>query len=198
MSNHIPPSAPEPQPEETSFSDSLDHAPGQPIDLSRRKLAGVGLGVSAIFTLASRPVWASQCTLSGMMSGNLSAPKGEICTGCTPGYWKQDHHLDAWKSTGFKTTDPFNKVFGVTHYVNSKGTPYTLLEVLRKLNGNGDPISTNLGFHAVAALLNAGHPTVKYGYKAGEIINLFQKNLSTPSKLKDALALMNERGCPLN
>lgn len=168
------------------------------VDPSRRKLAGAALGAAAVFTLSSRPVWANQCTISGMMSGNLSAPKGEPCAGCTPGYWMQDQHLDSWVPTGFKTTDKFNTVFGVTQYVRSNGQPYTLLAVMRELNGNGDPISTNLGFHAVAALLNAAHRNVNYGYAAGDIIQLFRNNLSQPAALKDSLAMLNERGCPLN
>jgi len=169
------------------------------IDTSRRKLTGTALGVAAVFTLASRPVWANQCTISGMMSGNLSAPKGPACEGCTPGYWKEDVHLDSWVATGFRTTDKFNTVFGVTQYVKSDGTPYTLLEVMRNLNGNGDPISTNLGFHAVAALLNAAHSSVNYGYTSGEIIILFRNNYSSNgAALKDSLAMLNERGCPLN
>lgn len=169
------------------------------VDTSRRKLAGTALGVAAVFTLSSRPVWANQCTISGMMSGNLSAPQGPACQGCTPGYWKVDVHLDSWPATGFKTTDKFNTVFGVTQYVKTNGTPYTLLEVMRLLNGSGDPISTNLGFHAVAALLNAAHPSVNFGYTSGEIITLFRNNyLNNGAALKDSLAMLNERGCPLN
>ena len=195
MSNRTPHSLPETQSED---SDSLTDAQTKPIDISRRRLTGAGLGVSAIFTLASRPVWANQCTLSGMMSGNLSSPAAQACAGCTPGYWKQSQHLDSWVATGFKTTDRFNKIFGFTQYLKKNGTPYTLLEVMQELNGSGDPISTNLGFHAVAALLNAAHPAVNYGYTVGEIISMCQKNISTPAKLKDSLAMMNERGCPLN
>ena len=177
------------------------------IDQSRRKLNGAALGVAAVFTLASRPVWANQCTISGMASGNLSKPH-ETCGGCTPGYWKQDQHLDSWVPTGFRPLDAidakahtFNAVFGVTQYVRSNGTAYTLLEVMRELNGNGDPISTNLGFHAVAALLNAAHPNVNYGYTSGEIIILFQNNLHRAADLQDSLAKLNDnplRPCPLN
>jgi hypothetical protein len=178
---------------------------GDSIDQSRRKLTGTVLGASAVFTLASRPVWANQCTISGMASGNLSAPK-VTCEGCTPGYWKEDQHLDSWGPTGFvpvskpgMPADTFNDVFKVSQYVRSDGTtPYTLLEVMRECNGNDDPISTNLGFHAVAALLNAAHPNVTYGYTAGEIITLFQNNLNRAAELKDSLAMLNERGCPLN
>lgn len=182
-----------------------------PVDPARRKLTGAALGAGAVFTLSSRPVWASRCTISGMMSGNLSKPM-ETCHGCTPGYWKVDQHLDSWAATGFtpldvkdhmgniiKKADTFNKVFGVTQYVKSNGAEYTLLEVMRDLNGGGDPISTNLGFHAVAALLNAAHPSVNYGYTAGEIIDLFKANyLSNGAALKDSFAMLNERVCPLN
>jgi len=56
------------------------------INPSRRKLAGAALGVSAIFTLASRPVLAGVCNSpSAAASGNLShhgAPPN--CTGQTP------------------------------------------------------------------------------------------------------------------
>lgn len=169
------------------------------VDAGRRKLAGSALGVATVFTLSSRPVWANQCTISGMQSGNLSRPPEPPCEGCTPGYWKVEVHLDSWGPTGFQTTDEFNTVFGVTQYVKSDGSNYTLLEVMRELEGNNDPISPSLGFHAVAALLNAAHPSVNYGYTSGEIINLFQTYyLTKPAELKDSLDDLNNRGCPLN
>lgn len=59
------------------------------VDSSRRKLAGAALGVSAIFTLASRPVLAGQCmTPSSAASGNLSTHgTPPNCTGKTPALW---------------------------------------------------------------------------------------------------------------
>ncbi|HEX7971209.1 MAG TPA: hypothetical protein VF501_03205 [Thiobacillus sp.] len=193
------------------------------IDQSRRKLTGAALGVSAVFTLASRPVWANQCSISGMASGNLSAPK-VTCEGCTPGYWMQCQHLDSWGPTGFKTDDVFNTVFGCTQYINPQNNkPYTLLQVMGlqgkgnctpdtpqpncklKPHGNAignlgcDPISVNLGFHAVAALLNSAHPGLNFGYTSGELIALFKTHyLTNPSGLKDSLAMLNERSCPLH
>ncbi len=199
------------------------------IDTSRRKLTGAALGASAIFTLASRPVWANQCSISGMASGNISAPR-VTCEGCTPGYWKVCNHFSSWGPTGFNTTDTFNSVFRVTQYVDCKGTPYTLLDVMHLKGGRricmdtdpdknnkdanptgaptctngtafpnlgGDPISENLGFHAVAALLSAAHPRVNYGYTSGEIIDLFRNNLHRPDELKNTLDRLNNRGCPL-
>lgn len=203
----------------------------KPVDISRRRLTGAGLGVSAIFTLASRPVWANQCSISGMASGNLSAPN-VACNGCTPGYWKVCNHLGSWAATGYNPTMTFNAVFGVLDYVDCNNNPYTLLDVLC-LNGGqykctgpeanrnqdahpagapsdctngdafgdlgGDPVSVNLGFHAVAALLNAAHPAVNYGYTSGELIQLFKNNYgSDPEGLKNSLEMMNERKpCPL-
>lgn len=200
-------------------------------DQTRRRLTGSALGASAIFTLASRPVWAggelTQCTVSGMDSGNLSRPQ-VTCQGCTPGYWKVCQHLDSWGPTGFSVNQTFNSVFGVSEYVDCKGTPYTLLDVLY-LDGNGtkgcpgnqdahpkfsgctksgviynpglgsDPISTNLGFQAVAALLSAGSPSVNYGYTAGDIINMFKNNYKTNGAvLEQTFDMLNNRGCPLS
>lgn len=216
--------------------DKQETTPGtpsaEPSNPSRRRLAGAALGATAVFTLSSRPVWANQCSISGMMSGNLSKPK-VVCEGCTPGYWRECQHFDSWGATGFKVTDTFNSVFGVSAYVDCKGTPYTLLDVMY-LNGNsytcsnhnpkknnqnahpdgppasctngtafdglgGDPVCPNLGFHAAAALLNAAHPSVNFGYTAGELITLFQKNYQTNAAgLKDSLAMLNQRECPLN
>lgn len=207
-------------PEETHSED---------INPSRRKLTGAALGASAIFTLSSRPVWANQCSISGMASGNISGPR-VTCQGCTPGYWKVCQHFPSWGPTSFKTTDTFNRVFGVTEYKDCEGTPYTLLDVMylnggsydcaldskkRNRNANsggaptctngtafknlgGDPISENLGFHAVAALLSAAHPLVSYGYTSGDIITMFKNNYKTnAAALKNTFDSLNNRGCPL-
>jgi hypothetical protein len=210
-------------PTETSHHDGVNS--------SRRKLTGAALGVSAVFTLASRPVWANQCSISGMASGNTSAPD-VTCEGCTPGYWGRCQHFSAWAEAGYSTTQTFNDVFQVTEYTDCSGIAYTLLDVLflqgglktcgatqenknnkpanrqgapsSCTNGNafdnlgGDPVSTNLGFHAVAALLNAAHPAVNYGYEPGDIIALFKKHYkSNGSALKDMFVGLNERGCSL-
>lgn len=79
MSDHTPNT--QDTPPEVSQGDSIDH--------SRRKLTGAALGVSAIFTLASRPVLAQQCmTASSVASGNLSSPGTLVpCVGLTPAQW---------------------------------------------------------------------------------------------------------------
>lgn len=62
--------------------------PDSPVDHTRRKL-GTALGVSAVLTLASRPVLATNCvSASAAASGNLShhgTPPS--CTGKTPAAW---------------------------------------------------------------------------------------------------------------
>lgn len=69
----------------------------QAINQKRRKLAKAGLGAGAVMaTLASRPVFANACSISGMMSGNVSHPGQQPCQGCTPGYWKVQPHLGNW------------------------------------------------------------------------------------------------------
>ncbi|MBU1264967.1 MAG: hypothetical protein ACYC0G_04565 [Thiobacillus sp.] len=223
MSDHTPNT--QDTPPEASQDDSIDH--------SRRKLTGAALGVSAVFTLASRPVWANQCTVSGMASGNLSSPDQVTCAGCTPGYWRECQHLFAWAAAGYSPTHTFNDVFSTDKYKDCAGIDYTLLDVMY-LNGGswtcthqnpdknnkpanpdgapgcatgtafgdlgGDPIATNLGFHAVAALLNAGHPGVNYGYEPGDIITMFQNavNSGQGAALKDTLDMLNNREpCPL-
>lgn len=221
-----PPEHPEEVRDENNLPEN-DKNPGA--DATRRRFTAALGGSAIILTLAGKPVWANQCTVSGMMSGNLSAPKGTPCQGCTPGYWGACQHLDSWGPTAFKPTDKFNDVFGVSEYVDCSGKAYTLLDVLN-LNGNstktcpgnqpagssnrycdqkksgsypgtfgGDPISPNLGFHAVASLLNAAYPNLNFGYTSGQIIQMFQGNYQTkPAALKDTFAMLNQRQCPLN
>ena len=176
----------------------------EPSDVSeaRRRFSKIGLtGSAVIFTLASRPVWAGQCSISGMTSGNVSAPGQITCGGCTPGYWK-NNHIDTtsheWIGTGYKTTDTFNSVFGVSDYTtvcNLITHDYTLLEVLN-MKGNEDPRLPRLGGHAVAALLNAASFPDQFGYTASEILQLF-KNSTNNGELKNTLVMLNERDCPL-
>jgi hypothetical protein len=51
------------------------------------------VGSAFISTMASRPIWAAGCTVSGQLSGNLSNPDRNDCTGKatgkSPGWWGQ-------------------------------------------------------------------------------------------------------------
>lgn len=179
---------------ENNLNVAQANTPDTPVDASRRKLAGSALGIAAVFTLASQPVWANQCTISGMQSGNLSKAKGPACEGCTPGFWKQTQWHPKW--TGYQPTDKFNTVFGVSGYTRN-GQQLTLQQVL-DLTGGDDPVFPKLGAHAVAALLNAASTGVNYGYTSGEIINLFRAHYASKAEdLKNSLVSLNQRGCPL-
>lgn len=201
MSDHTP----EPQGAQSESS------PSDEVNQSRRKLTGAAtLGVSAVFTLASRPVWANQCTISGMASGNLSSPDNIVCAGCTPGYWinhpmnwpapylpgtclecqvtGSGNKCKAWKNDG--TVFPFPSTF--------KDQGKTMMQVLA-MTGNEDPYQ--LGAHAIAALLNsaATYPgNFSFGYLPGDILGLWNKYaFSNPQGLKGMYQSLNERRCPL-
>ncbi|MEM7255084.1 MAG: hypothetical protein AAF493_27095, partial [Pseudomonadota bacterium] len=63
----------------------------KPLGQSRRRFAQIGLGGGLLTMAAGRPVWANQCSISGMMSGNLSRyPMQVVCGGCSPTFWSND------------------------------------------------------------------------------------------------------------
>jgi hypothetical protein len=109
--------------------------------------------------------------------------------GCTPGYWKQPHHLDSW--VNYSPTDNYETVFGVDASFNKD-----LLGALKQ-GGGGEKA---LGRHAVAALLNAAAGGVDYLYTEADVIALVQQAYSTGDfeGVKNMLAAQNESGCPLN
>lgn len=81
---------------------------GEPASPSRRRLTGAGLGVSAIFTLASRPVLATNCvTASAAASGNLSHHgTPPVCSGKKASVWAST------AVTAYPSGNPkFNSVF---------------------------------------------------------------------------------------
>ena len=146
-----------------------------PVNTSRRRLTGAGLGMSAIFTLASRPVLAVQCaSASSAASGNLSVhgipPQ---CTGLTPGYWKVPQHGINWpspyqqgtcKSGGGSSSSPENWAGGTTFHPELYGTKFMVshkslsmnqVMVMNDSSYAGITDKDNLGSHIVAALLNA-------------------------------------------
>jgi len=152
------------------------------IDQSRRKLTGAALGVSAVFTLASRPVWAGkQCfSASGFQSGNLSRHGTPVtCSGNSPGYWKQ--HPEAWSVltsvepgtcasecnkteswTGGTLFHPFfagdNFMANLDSNSTTDNTSLSMMQVMQMNDGSnpwGLTDTANLGSHIVAALLNA-------------------------------------------
>jgi hypothetical protein len=127
--------------------------------------------------------------------------------GCTPGYWKQPHHFGNWMAP-YDPTDLFSDHF------DDAFPGFTLLEVLNKAGCTKKKSSRRdtsagtkcnglwiLGFHTVAALLNAASPDVDFALTTQEVIDMF--NAVYPGKnpdyrdLKDVFATFNEAGCPL-
>ncbi len=158
---------------------------------SRRRFTKTGLGAGTVIaTLVSKPVLGAQyyCTVSGMQSGNTSMHGPAVtCQGCSPGYWKNSP--GSWAAyTSYKTSATFVSVFGAPTY----GTK-TLMQVLTDEEGS-------LGFHIVAALLNASasdNGNMTYGYSAQEIINMYQASyMANPDQLKKDITSL-ESPCPL-
>ena len=82
---------------------------------------------------------------------------------CSPGYWRQDQHLDSWAATGYSPDDNFFDATGVqatrTPQGIAEGAPEdpTLFEVVDNPQWYGGD-DTNI----VADLLSAAHPEVNY------------------------------------
>jgi hypothetical protein len=115
--------------------------------------------------------------------------EGKGGAGCTPGYWRQQHHYDSW--VGYTPTTTFKKAFGVDAFPGM-----TLGEVVQ-LGGGG---LNALGRHAVAALLNSTSLGGDYGMTSKEVIALFQAAYKSGNyeQAKNTFAGLNERNCYLN
>jgi hypothetical protein len=113
--------------------------------------------------------------------------------GCTPGYWKQDHHLDSWAATGYSPSQTVSSVFGP---LDDSVDDLELLEALWLRGGKLKALMR----HAVAALLNSAHPDVSYAMSSAEVVAAVQAAVGDGEMeaTKDALADENEEGCPLN
>lgn len=109
--------------------------------------------------------------------------------GCTPGYWKQPHHLDSW--VGYSPDDDYETVFGVDASFDK-----TLRGALKQ-GGGGEKA---LGRHAVAALLNASSLDVSYAFTEAEVIAVVQDAYASGDfeGVKNQLAAENKQGCPIN
>jgi hypothetical protein len=104
-------------------------------------------------------------------------PCGE---GCTPGYWKQEHHYDSWMIHA--PSDSFSGVFGVD-------LGYATLGLALRAKGGGDG---KLARHGTAALLSAAQSGVDYPFTVAEVIALVVEGNA------EALVRANEQACPLN
>lgn len=111
--------------------------------------------------------------------------------GCTPGYWRQEHHYDSWASP-YTPATLFSDVF-------EDAFPGLTLGEVVELKGGG---LNALGRHTVAALLNTASDGVSYGMSTSDVINAFNDVFpsSKPeyNSLKNELDTLNNEGCPLN
>ena len=120
------------------------------VDASRRKLSGAALGVSAFFTLASRPVLAVQCmSPSSAASGNLSTHgTPPSCTGKTAAQWAAIDKQDLQENPKFKD------VFANGTYA-TWGSDDKLADVLDAAdNSNASPSPNPISKEFAATYLN--------------------------------------------
>lgn len=133
-----------------------------------------------------------QCDDGNLLNGDGCSA---MCTfegggeGCTPGYWRQRQHFDAYPAP-YTADTPFGDVF-VDAFPGQ-----TLAEVAAAKGGGLNA----LGRHAVAALLNAASADVSYDRTAQSVIDSFNYAYGAQEFefLKNRLEAFNEQGCPLN
>ncbi len=122
--------------------------------------------------------------------------------GCTPGYWKQDHH-QPWTGTGLSPSQILSSVFTIPGALSS----FASLSLDLALEGGGGPgvsgAAQILFRAAVAALLNAAHPDVDYPLSTSSVISqtnaaLASLNRTTILNLAADFDTKNNLGCPLN
>jgi hypothetical protein len=122
--------------------------------------------------------------------------------GCTPGYWKQDQHLDSWVGTGFSPDQTLEDVFDVPDSLSMDDV--TLLEALDGGGGPGvDGGARILLRAAVASLLNSADPEFDFPRTTAEVIAdvnaaLASNDRATMLALAGELDADNNLGCPLN
>lgn len=128
--------------------------------------------------------------------------------GCTPGYWKQEHHFDSWTAPYYPnmlmTTAGF--IFPNGQGIFGDLDQQTLLEALNY--GGGETIQEAaqiLMRAAVASLLDAASSDVDYPLTVGEVIDMTNAALASKDR-QIMLDLGHELddynngpdGCPLN
>lgn len=130
----------------------------------------------------------------------LSVQPPEGGEGCTPGYWKQEHHEDSWPSA-YDPGDAFTSVFyGDFSFVRPEHrTDPSELSLSEALDLRGGDVNA-LTRHAVAALLNAASEDVSYDLTTDQVTSMFKAAVDggDVEGTKDKLEGYNEQGCPLD
>lgn len=172
------------------------------VNTSRRRLTGAGLGMSAIFTLASRPVLAAQqCTSpSAAASSNLSQHgTPTVCSGRTPGFWKNPQKASEWPlpysqgtcangsngngNSGTSqgcSSSPANWSGGTLFHPLFGGSKFKTLSLTQVMALNDNDYSDikdqdNLGAHIAAALLNAAKGFTKGVLDENAVIGMWNE-----------------------
>ncbi|NOR68272.1 MAG: hypothetical protein GQ532_01010 [Methylomarinum sp.] len=182
------------------------------VDEKRRSFSKAGIVAPVILSLSSKPVLANHCSVSGMMSGNVSNPHDKICGGCTPGYWK--NHPKSWPASytpGECSASAGNsghcKVNGNNAGEYTGGTIFSdVFTNCRGLTSDGETMIDllmapqtywTLHAHAVGSFLNATAFSDLFGNTADDVKAWWCDSDLTDEELKDRYAMLNERVCPL-
>jgi hypothetical protein len=140
----------------------------------------------------------SSSSSSTSTSTSTTVPPGE--EGCTPGFWKQPQHLDAWVT--YSPDQTLESVFDVPDAFGLDN-----VTLLAALDFEGGPTTADaaevLLRQAVAALLNAASPDVDYPLTEAEIIAQVNAALATGDRdtilaLAEELDTFNNLFCPLD
>ncbi|MBW2143934.1 MAG: hypothetical protein JRG75_06020, partial [Deltaproteobacteria bacterium] len=129
------------------------------------------------------------------------APAPERYQGCSQGYWK--NHPGAWLATAYEPDDLIGDVFSLPERL-SRLEKDTLLQALKYHGGASYFGGARILLRkAVAALLNAAHPSIYYPATPERIILNVNDALETLDRkkmlsLKDKLESYNNMGCPLD
>lgn len=127
-----------------------------------------------------------------------TVPPGQ--EGCTPGFWKQPQHLDAW--VGYSPDQTLESVFDVPDAFGLDD-----VTLLAALSFEGGPTTADaaevLLRQAVAALLNAASPDVDYPLTEAEIVAQVNAALASGDRatilaLAEELDTFNNLFCPLD
>lgn len=178
--------------------------------LSRRRFTKAGLlGAPLIMTLNSRPVLgAYQCTVSGMLSGNLSNidPNVDQCFSQSEGVWRSASVVGQQAADGSYPDHywpaPFTPLTRFHDYFNTLTYSYgeaTFIEVMNsstpaKKGGLGISDDQNVGMKAIGSLLNAQYFGQTYfGYDADWVINTWNTWPGSLLDLSEFFAALNHR-----
>jgi hypothetical protein len=152
-------------------------------------LAAVSL--LSVFIPVGDTLWSKVLGIRGTIKMATSTPTPEgPGGGCTPGFWKQEHHFGSWPE-GYKPDDSFDEAFSI----NVFGNDLSLLDALEMKGGGLNALLRQ----STAALLNSAHPEINYGFTFDEIIEVFKAAFENGEyePTKDQFEEMNEAGCPL-